>query len=233
MSSSSIKAVLFDMDGTLVDTEPLWDISLAELASQLGGNLSAETRRKVVGCSLQDAVRIVQTDLRSDGEDDRWATWLLQRTTELFLDGVSWRPGARDLVQSIGDANIPMALVTSSYRVLTEAVLHQMERGLFEVIVCGDEVSCPKPDPESYLTAASRLGVDIHSCVTVEDSPRGIAAARAAGSKVVAVPEDADIRSSVRQAGVATYSLEEVTVRRLSEMMTAGNSGDGENKEHL
>lgn len=224
MGKRALEAVLLDMDGTLVDSERLWDISLNELASRLGGTLSAETRREVVGINLDEAVRIVQTDVNNLGDARGWADWLLERTTGLFAADVRWRTGARKLVRSIRDVNIPMALVTSSYRVLTEAALARMGHALFDVVVCGDEVSVPKPDPEAYVTAASRLGVGIHNCVVIEDSPRGIDAAKASGAYVVAVPEDPTLLSSARHGSIATYSLEDITVEGLQRMTTDGQT---------
>ncbi|HEY9292347.1 MAG TPA: HAD family phosphatase [Microlunatus sp.] len=186
----TLEAVLFDMDGTLFDSERLWDVSLSDLAIMLGGALSGDTRRRVIGGDLKDTARIIHRDLGVEADEDHSARWLLERTRQLFAEGVPWRPGARAVVEAVRAQGIPRALVTSSYRALVDTVLAQLEPGLFDVVVCGDEVSRPKPAPEGYLTAARRLGVEVANCVVLEDSPRGIAAARAAGCLVVAVPEE-------------------------------------------
>ncbi|QDP98527.1 HAD family phosphatase [Microlunatus elymi] len=212
------------MDGTLFDSERLWDVSLDELAIMLGGTLSGRTRRQVVGGDLLDTVRIIHRDLGVEADEDHSARWLLERTRQLFAGGVRWRPGARAVVEAVKAAGIPRALVTSSRRVLVDAVLAQLEPGLFEVVVCGDEVTRPKPDPEGYLTAASRLGVEAANCVVLEDSPRGIAAARAAGCVVVAVPESgqtcptADCTDADRTGDhqMIITSIETITVDQLA-----------------
>jgi HAD superfamily hydrolase (TIGR01509 family) len=190
LNQPALEAVLFDMDGTLFDSERIWDVSLQDLASKLGGTLSPEARLRIVGSNLLTTVRIIQDDIGIHGDDQHLAKWLLDRTQELFSVGVPWRPTARELVADVRSRGIPTALVTGSYRVLVDVVLAQLPPDTFDVVLCGDEVTHPKPHPESYLTAASRLGVNIHNTVAIEDSQNGIASAVAAGCVVVAVPED-------------------------------------------
>jgi HAD superfamily hydrolase (TIGR01509 family) len=190
LNQPALEAVLFDMDGTLFDSERIWDVSLQDLASKLGGTLSPEARLRIVGSNLLTTVRIIQDDIGIHGDDQQLAKWLLDRTQELFSVGVPWRPTARELVADVRSQGIPTALVTGSYRVLVDVVLAQLPPDTFDVVLCGDEVTHPKPHPESYLTAACRLGVNIHNTVAIEDSHNGIASAVAAGCVVVAVPED-------------------------------------------
>ncbi|TYB66612.1 HAD family phosphatase [Nonomuraea sp. PA05] len=215
--SGPLEAALFDMDGTLFDSEPLWDVSLADLAETLGGTLPAETRRRVVGGNLRDTTRIIHEDLGVEADIEESAAWLLERTRQLFALGVPWRPAAQAVVESVRRQGIATALVTSSHRALVSEVLAQLEPGLFDVVVCGDEVARPKPDPEGYLTAAGRLGVDPRNCVALEDSARGIAAALAAGCVVVAVPEDGAALGDGH--GAVVVPLEAVTVDRLRSLL--------------
>nr|WP_269128768.1 HAD family phosphatase [Nonomuraea sp. K271] len=210
---------MFDMDGTLFDSEPLWDVSLAELAGKLGGTLSPRTRHRVVGRNLRDTARIVQEDLGVDADAGESSAWLLERTRQLFALGVPWRPAAPAVVQSVRRHGIPTALVTSSHRVLVDEVLAQLDPGMFDTVVCGDEVTYPKPDPEAYLTAAGRLGVDPRECAALEDSPPGIAAALAAGCLVVAVPENGEALADGH--GAVVVALETVTVDRLISLLAA------------
>lgn len=214
-----LEAALFDMDGTLFDSEPLWDVSLADLAEMLGGTLSIETRRRVIGGNLRDTARIVQEDLGVEADVEESAAWLLERTRQLFALGVPWRPTAQAMVESVRQQGIPTALVTSSHRALVDEVLAQLDPGMFDTVVCGDEVTHPKPHPEAYLTATERLGVDPRNCVALEDSPRGIAAALAAGCLVVAVPEDGEALADGH--GAVVVSLETVTVDRLISLLAA------------
>jgi HAD superfamily hydrolase (TIGR01509 family) len=214
-----LEAVLFDMDGTLFDSEPLWDISLADLAEMLGGTLPLETRRRVIGGNLRNTARIVQEDLGAKADVDESAAWLLERTRQLFALGVPWRPGAQAVVESVRQRGIPTALVTASARALVDEVLAQLDPGTFDTVVCGDEVTHPKPHPEAYLTAVERLGVDPRNCVALEDSSRGIAAALAAGCLVVAVPDEGQALADGH--GAVVVSLETVTVDRLTSLLTA------------
>jgi HAD superfamily hydrolase (TIGR01509 family) len=193
-SAPSPAAVLFDMDGTLVDSEKIWDVTLDELAARLGGVLSGATRRAMVGSNLARSLQMLHDDLGITGGDlDGDARWLLDRTKAYFARGLPWQPGARELLAAVHAAGIPTALVTSTHRDLVDVALRSIGAHYFDVAVCGDEVSRNKPDPEAYLKAAALLGVDAADCVAIEDSPTGIAAAEAAGCAVLAVPSEVPV----------------------------------------
>lgn len=182
------------MDGTLVDSERVWGFALAELAVLAGGELSERARLAMVGTSMAETMQLFRDDL---GQPDRPeapdADWLTERVHELFGEGLVWRPGAAELLFAVREAGIPTALVTSTGRRLVEVALKTLGAENFDVVVCGDEVTRPKPDPEPYLTAARLLGVPIHRCVAVEDSPSGSASALAAGAAVLAVPAELEL----------------------------------------
>ncbi|WP_204946335.1 HAD family hydrolase [Micromonospora luteifusca] len=183
--------MLFDMDGTLVDSEKLWDVALQELAEEYGGELSADARRSIVGTSMAESMRILHDDLRQPERDPEIsAAWINARILELFRSGLRWRPGAFALLRAVRAAAIPTALVTSSPRALVEIALDTLGRDNFDTVVCGDEVVAAKPHPEPYLTAARLLGVPIERCVAIEDSPTGVASAVASGAAVLAVPAE-------------------------------------------
>ncbi|WP_329110090.1 HAD family phosphatase [Micromonospora sp. NBC_01699] len=182
--------MLFDMDGTLVDSEKLWDVALHELAEHYGGRLSEPARTAMIGSSMASSMAILNTDLGQDRDPGYGAAWLEKRMAELFLAGLPWRPGAVGLLELVRAAGIPTALVTSTARQLVEIALETLGRDRFDVVVCGDEVLATKPDPEPYLTAARLLGVPIERCVAIEDSPAGVASAVAAGAAVLAVPSE-------------------------------------------
>ncbi len=190
-------AVLFDMDGTLVDSEKVWEIALHELAARAGGTLSAAARRAMVGSSMATSMRIMRTEV---GQPDRPEApdveWLTDRVEDLFGAGLVWRPGAAELLRAVRAAGLPTALVTSTGRRLVEIALDTLGRSNFDVVVCGDEVSAPKPDPEPYRTAARLLGVPIEACVAIEDSPVGVASALASGATVLAVPAELELPST-------------------------------------
>lgn len=201
---TGLAAVLWDMDGTLVDSEGLWSISMAELAAHLGGELSAATREELTGSSLRNTVVTVRRELGILDPDDeagmaRDERWLLDRTFALFSEGLPWRPGAREALEVVRGAGLRTALVTSTYRELTEVALDTLGRGFFDVTVCGDEVAATKPDPAPYLRAADLLGVEPARCVAVEDSSAGAASAEAAGATVLVVPAGVEVPPGERR----------------------------------
>ncbi|MFD0788148.1 HAD family hydrolase, partial [Micromonospora azadirachtae] len=170
--------MLFDMDGTLVDSEKLWDVALQELAETYGGTLSDTARKAIIGTAMADSMRILHEDLGQPERDPAVsAAWIDARILELFRSGLRWRPGAMALLKAVRAAGIPTALVTSSGRPLVEVALETLGRDSFDVVVCGDEVVAAKPHPEPYLTAARLLGVPIERCVAIEDSRTGVASA--------------------------------------------------------
>ncbi|WP_301546658.1 HAD family phosphatase [Gordonia sp. X0973] len=191
MSTNLPAAILWDMDGTLVDTEPIWDVAMRDLAVRHGVVMDEQLRASTLGNSLPDALaRIhdaaqIPLDDRDTAGDGRW---LLDHTAELFARGLEWQPGARDALDAVADAGIAMVLVTNTVRELTETVLETIGRSRFSATVCGDEVPMGKPAPFPYLHAADVLGYEPRACLVVEDSPTGAASAAAAGCPALIVP---------------------------------------------
>jgi HAD superfamily hydrolase (TIGR01509 family) len=185
-------AVLFDMDGTLVDSEKVWDVALNELAvREAGRTLTPAARHAMIGSAMDTSMRIMRDDLGLGHDPDR--QWLIARVFELFAGGLVWRPGAADLLRAVRAAGLPTALVTSTGRKLVEVALDTLGRDNFDAVVCGDEVTVPKPDPAPYRRAAELLGVPIGRCVAIEDSPTGVASALASGAAVLAVPSELEL----------------------------------------
>jgi HAD superfamily hydrolase (TIGR01509 family) len=212
-------AVLFDMDGTLVDSEKVWDIALHELAANAGGALSEHARLSMIGSSMGRSMRILREDLGQPDRDEATdVAWLEQRVEELFAKGLVWRPGAMELLHAVRASGLPTALVTSTGRRLVEVALDTLGRENFDVVVCGDEVSAPKPDPAPYRRAAELLGVPIGECVAIEDSPTGLASAVASGAVVLAIPAELELPPT---DGVnLRESLEGVDLAFLSGLLT-------------
>ncbi|WP_324197310.1 HAD family phosphatase [Nocardia cyriacigeorgica] len=183
--------VLWDMDGTLLDSEKLWDIAVRDLAVELGSQMTDELRRSLIGASGPNALRIVFTGLGLDPQPAAMRAageFLERRVTELMAEPIPWRPGAKDALAMVRAAGLPSALVTNTKRSLAEFGLDTLGREYFDASVCGDEVPHGKPEPDVYLRAAELLGLDPKTCVAVEDSPTGVAAAEAAGCAVLVVP---------------------------------------------
>ena len=204
-------AVLFDMDGTLVDTEPFWMSAEVDLAAAYGAAWTHQDALAMVGNPLPSCAAA----LRERGvplADDEIIDVLCDRVAAGVAAGIPWQAGAEELLHAVRDAGLPMALVTSSYRRLAEPFAAAV--GLFDVVVAGDDVRRPKPDPEPYLTAAARLGVDVAACVAVEDSRSGIASALASGARVLAVEVMQPVTAQPGLSRVA--SLADVSVAHLA-----------------
>jgi HAD superfamily hydrolase (TIGR01509 family) len=207
---TEVAAVLFDMDGTLVDSEKIWDITVAELAVRLGGSVSPEARVAMLGTNLARSMELLHADLGIiDGDADSDGDWLLARTKEYFARGLPWQPGARELLDAVHAEGLPIALVTSTPRELVDEALKSIGEHYFDATVCGAEVTHNKPHPESYLSAAALLGVTAPDCVAIEDSPVGVAAAEAAGCRVLAVPSEVPVPEGPHRTVVS--SLLDVT----------------------
>ncbi|MFF3075150.1 HAD family hydrolase [Kitasatospora sp. NPDC057936] len=184
-------AVLFDMDGTLVDTEHLWWEAAAELAEELHRPLTDQDAPEVLGRAVEHTAahlhRVSGTEL-SEAE-------VAERLGESFADKVAAetvpRPGALALLASLREARVPTALVSASPRRVVDLVLSTIGRDWFTVTLAAEDTERTKPAPDPYLAAAERLGLDPAACVAVEDTPTGVTSASAAGCAVLAVPSTA------------------------------------------
>ncbi|HEY0126121.1 MAG TPA: HAD family phosphatase [Blastococcus sp.] len=186
---------MFDMDGTLVETEQYWGEAMHELAARLGGRMSESARASTVGSTMRRSMTILHADLglvRTEQQLLADARWVEDRTAQLLAAGVSWCPGARELVTAVRAAGLRTALVTTTPRRLARIVLASIRADLgsdpFDVTVCGDEVPARKPDPAPYQQAMAALGVEPSECVVVEDSESGVGSGLAAGAAVLGVP---------------------------------------------
>lgn len=182
-------AVFWDMDGTLVDTEPYWMDAERELVASFGGVWTHDDALLMVGLGLWNSAEVLRTRGGVEMEADAIVAWLTGRVCErLSADGVPWRPGARELLASLRERNVPTALVTMSLRSMAEQIVDRIPFAAFDAIVSGDEVDEPKPHPEPYLRAARLLGVEVREAVAIEDSLVGLASAVASGAVAIGVP---------------------------------------------
>ncbi len=212
------------MDGTLVDSEKVWQAALDELAERHGARLSDETRLAMLGTTTSDAMRILYADIEQPWQDhDEGGRWLEDRVMALFAGGVMWRPGALELLVAVKAAGIKTALVTATARHITEAMLDTMGRDNFDIVITDDDVTNGKPNPEPYECAAAALDVQTDHCVAIEDSPTGCAAALAAGCAVLAVPAEVDL--SHLTAVTHARSLLDVDVAFLRRLIRETSAG--------
>jgi HAD superfamily hydrolase (TIGR01509 family) len=181
-------AVLWDMDGTLVDTEPYWMAAEIELVEKFGGTWTSEHAKALVGNDLLVSAAYIREHTALPLEPEAIVLRLLDGVIARMRDHVPWRPGARQLLAELRDSGVPCALVTMSWQSLARTFLDVVQPGTFAVVVTGDQVTRGKPHAEPYLHAARLLGVDPADAPAVEDSPTGVASATAAGVPVLAVP---------------------------------------------
>ena len=188
-------AVLWDMDGTLVDTEPYWMEREYALAAKYGGRWTHEDGLAVVGGDLIDSATYMRDHMGIDRTPHEIVEELLDGVVEMIKEVVPWRPGARELLGELRDRDVPCALVTMSWRRFVEPVVDALPAGSFDAVVCGDEVTHGKPHPEAYSRAAELLGLDPGETVAIEDSPTGAASAEAAGCRLLVVPSHVPVPS--------------------------------------
>ncbi len=210
-------AVLWDMDGTIIDTEPIWQQSQVELTGRYGATWTHEDGLSLVGSGLERSGEILR-DRGVDMEAEEIVQWMTSYVMErLQGDDLPWRPGARELVEELHTRGIPTALVTMSRRTMALVAADALADHAFRVVVAGDDVEHPKPHPEAYLRAAAELGVDATACVAIEDSATGVAAAVASGAVTIAVehivplPETAGDVYLTSLAGIDVDRLVELT----------------------
>lgn len=185
---SPLAAVLWDMDGTLVDTEPYWIAAEIELSAEHGGSWDSSLALDLIGRALEDTAEVLRERAGIPLPTEDIIDTLLEKVVSRVMDGgVPWRPGAAELLHGLRAQNVPCALVTMSWRRLADVVLEVLPEGTFTTVVTGDQVTHGKPHPEPYLLAARRLGVDPRHCVAIEDSMPGITSAEAAGVPTVGV----------------------------------------------
>jgi HAD superfamily hydrolase (TIGR01509 family) len=216
-----LKAVMFDMDGLLVDSEPLWYLAESAVMARLGGTWRPADQHALVGGSMDSTVRYLLARATRPAEPAIVARWLMAEMVELVRTRpLAALPGVLSLLTEVRAAGLPHALVTSSEPAVVDAVMGRLDVR-FDVVVCAADVMAAKPDPEGYRLAAAKLGADPRHCIALEDSSNGVAAAEAAGLRVIAVPSVVPLPE--RPGQVVLRTLAGVTLGRLREL--AGLTG--------
>lgn len=199
-------ALLWDFDGTLVDSEDSWGRAQARLMAAWGAPWTEEDALGLVGQSNEESARFM---LRRAGRDVGAAEEIAVLLNEYALAdmvevGTPFRPGARELLQESLDAGVPCALVSATHTAVLTTVLEDLPVGVFDAVVGGDQVVNSKPEPDSYLLAADRLGVRPADCLALEDSVAGSASAFAAGCVVLGIPYLLELETGPRRPLVPT-----------------------------
>ena len=217
--TDGLAAVLFDMDGLLVDTEPLWLETETEVMARLGATWSEEDQQYLLGGSMERTVGYILSRATKPVPPEEIAHWMMEGMLKRAAEGrIVVQPGARELLDAVAAAGIKYALVTSSQREFAEAVIDGTGFR-FPVTVTGQDVARTKPDPEPYLLAARLLDVAPGHCVALEDSPNGVASATGAGCRVIAVPSLLPIPPA--EGRLVVPSLTGVTIPTLRALASA------------
>lgn len=215
-------AVLWDMDGTLVDTEPYWFSSERDLVDRYGhGEWPDHHAHAMVGFDLLDAAAYLQEHGGVDLPAEEIVERLLDGVIARLHRKIPWRPGARELLADLNEAGVPCALVTMSWRRFADPVLAALPPRSFVASITGDEVERGrgKPHPDPYLLGAEACGMAPEDCLAIEDSPTGVRSAIAAGCRVIGVP---NVKALAREPGLTIVeSLDDLRLRDLAEIMSA------------
>lgn len=209
-----MRAVLWDLDGTLVDTEPYWIATEFALAEEHGATWSREHALQLVGNDLIDSGRYIREVMGLEMSAEDVVDYLLDGVVAQVADTVPWREGAVELLAALQAADVPCGLVTMSYQRFVAPIVAALPPQTFRVIVTGDQVSRGKPHPEAYETAAAALGLAPGECVAIEDSNTGATSAEAAGCTVLVVENHVEVAQGPRRTFAA--SLRDVTVSSLA-----------------
>ena len=205
-----ISAVVFDMDGVLVDSEAVWDDVRKRFTEESGGRWHDRAQREMMGMSSIEWSRYVRDRLGVEMDPDRISSAVADRVAELYRERLPLLPGAVEAVRSIG-AEWRLAIASSSNRHVIDLVLELAGiADAFEATVSSEEVGRGKPAPDVYLEAASRLGVEPAASVAIEDSTNGIRSADRAGMRVIAVP-NRDFPPEPEALALATRVLDSLT----------------------
>jgi len=216
MTGALPAAVLWDMDGTLVDTEPYWMAAEHALVEEHGGRWTDEHAHQLVGNDLLVSAEYIRAHSPIELTPIEIVHELLAKVVTSVTEHVPWRSGARELLESLVTLGVPCALVTMSWESLATAVVSNLPRGTFAAVVTGDVVQHGKPHPEPYVVAARLLGVDLGACIAIEDSPPGVASAVAAGIPTIAVPHHVEVPETAGAVQISTLAgLTPQDLRRL------------------
>ena len=183
-----MSAILFDMDGTLIDSEPLWLKAEIEVMAEVGCHWDEQDQINCLGGPAERTERYMQERSQNIKPYGYFINRLHEVMRARITNELDLIPNALSLLKECKDAGIKTALVTASSRDLMTIVLKRFPIGTFDVVVSGDDVEKSKPDPAPYLLAAKQLAVDISKCLVLEDSLTGVQSGLTSGAKVIGIP---------------------------------------------
>lgn len=212
----NIKAVIFDLDGLLINSEPYWTESIELLFKKQNKKFSIDYKRKAHGMGAREAIEFYKREAGLTGDTDELVAERRSTLYKILLPNVSLMRGASEMVESLHKKGIKLAVATGGYpkEKLIEILKKLQILEMFIIIVSSDEVKKGKPEPDVFLEAAKRLGVDPVKCLVFEDAPSGIVAAMRAGMRVYGVNSDSEILKKLKETGADEIfkSLSEVEI---------------------
>lgn len=207
------KAVFFDMDGTLIDSEPLWFENEVKLMAQFDYKWEVSDQLSCIGGPIGRVAKYMAERAGGENQPEFFAESLISMVSSDFEERLTFMPGALDLLKEISKLGIHIALVSASPRQMLDATARVLENRYLELLISSDDVVNPKPNPECYLKAAAHFNIDIEECLILEDSLTGVAAGRASGARVVAIPHLSTIEGD--QQIVVIPTLEGMSTKKL------------------
>ena len=200
------QAVLFDMDGLFIDSEPDWHDAESSIMKSNGYDWAPQDQLQCLGGPLTRVTEYMSKCLEGRKSPDQLGKLIVDEIVRRLSGQVAKMPGAIEFSRKVAEANIPQALVSASPRVIVDAVLTGMTEKYFAKSVASGDIERTKPFPDPYLHAAKLLGVDIEKCIIFEDSPTGLTAARASGAFVVGIPHYVVVEEEARLKIIKSFS---------------------------
>ena len=210
-------AVLFDMDGTIIDSEPYWMASEQALAAEHNGTWTANDGLDIIGMDLDESSKLFKDRANIPLEAEEIKNRLTNDVQSKLARAVPWRPGAQELLLELRKRNVKTALVTMALHRMAQQVVDAIPFDAFDVIVAGDDVTQGKPHPEAYEKAAALLGFHPSKCIAFEDSVTGLTSAEAAGIYAIGIPNIIEIPQ--KPGRVIWPTLEGVTFKQLRKLI--------------
>lgn len=210
-------AVLFDMDGTIIDSEPYWMASEQALAAEHNGTWTANDGLDIIGMDLDESSKVIKERANIPLEPEEIKNRLTNDVQSKLAKVVPWRPGAQELLLELRKRNVKTALVTMALHRMAQQVVDAIPFDAFDVIVAGDDVTRGKPHPEAYEKAAALLGFETNKCIAFEDSITGLTSAEAAGTYAIGIPNIIEIPQ--KPGRIIWPTLEGVTFKQLRKLI--------------
>lgn len=210
-------AVLFDMDGTIIDSEPYWMASEQALAAEHNGIWTANDGLDIIGMDLDESSKVIKERANIPLEPEEIKNRLTNDVQSKLAKVVPWRPGAQELLLELRRRNVKTALVTMALHRMAQQVVDAIPFNAFDVIVAGDDVTRGKPHPEAYEKAAALLGFETNKCIAFEDSITGLTSAEAAGTYAIGIPNIIEIPQ--KPGRIIWPTLEGVTFKQLRKLI--------------